>query len=131
MPIEMQQHDDHDIVIHHAEGALTSDQIQSEMEKFFETCPNKDAIWDFTNADMKAITREDMERLYGFLAANASKRDGGRTAFVAQNDLEFGLSRMAEMLTDSLPYERRTFRSIEEAIAWLADDALPPAEIEP
>lgn len=131
MPIEMQQHDEHDIVIHRAEGAVTSAEIQSEIEQFFRLCPNRDAIWDFTEADMKTITREDMERLTGFLAANAAKRDGGRTAFVAPNDLEFGLSRMAEMLTDSLPYERRTFRTIEEALAWLADDALPPAEIEP
>ena len=40
-------------------------------------------------------------------------------AFVADDDLVFGMSRMYQMLREGSPVEHRVFRDLDEALAWL------------
>ena len=42
-----------------------------------------------------------------------------KTAFVADSDVIYGLSRMFEMLRHDSPEEIRVFRNIDEAKRWL------------
>lgn len=52
-----------------------------------------------------------------------------RWAFVADQDVVFGMARMYQMLRESAPYEIGVFRSMEEALRWLEGAASPsPAE---
>lgn len=44
-------------------------------------------------------------------------------AVVAPNDLEFGLSRMWQILSDETPWEIRVFRGGEEARMWIRERA--------
>ena len=48
-------------------------------------------------------------------------------AIVAPRDLDYGLSRMIEMVTgiagEQLPYKIKVFRSMEEATKWLEEDS--------
>ena len=49
-------------------------------------------------------------------------RKGGKSAFVFSKDVEFGLGRMFEALSEGkegMPVEYRSFRDINEAREWL------------
>ena len=46
---------------------------------------------------------------------------GMRVAFVVSRDLDFGISRMIQILCDDMPFQADTFRSIEEAERWVLE----------
>jgi len=58
------------------------------------------------------------------LASRSIFAPGTRRAFVAPNDLHYGLSRMLQTFCEHEGSEVGVFRSMEEAEAWLS---LPPA----
>lgn len=55
------------------------------------------------------------------LASGArSELAGCRCAIVVSNEVEFGMARMYELMTDGDPLTVRVFRVLEEAETWLA-----------
>jgi len=51
------------------------------------------------------------------------ERIGGRCAIVANDDLQFGLTRMGSAYSGSVGVDVQVFRDPEAALAWLAADA--------
>jgi hypothetical protein len=82
-----------------------------------------DTLWDFRAveeihtlqpSDMHAIAREVTDR--------AEKRGAGRVALVMAREVDFGLARMYELMSDGLvPLSIRVFRDLGEAEAWLTE----------
>ncbi len=66
-------------------------------------------------------SREDMQNLAAYLAAQPNK--ARRVAIVAAPDLAFGLARMFEVFRAEDGVPTRTFRTEDEALAWLRRDA--------
>jgi hypothetical protein len=56
------------------------------------------------------------------VARSTSYAEGSRRAFVASSDVQFGLSRMFQILSDESPAEVRVFRDLAEARRWLGLD---------
>ena len=56
-----------------------------------------------------------------FVKSRGLKRGAGKTALVAETQLDFGLGRMSRSLAESenVPWEIRAFRSMAEAEAWI------------
>jgi hypothetical protein len=102
-------------------GILTADEVIRALERFFESDVTRDLVWDFSGADLSAITRVGMERIIAVARAGARLRPDGRTALVVGEDLSFGLSRMYESLSEvrDHPIHHRVFRDKGEALAWL------------
>ena len=64
-------------------------------------------------------TPQEVRAMAAFLAHNAPAF-GGRLALVATTDVGYGLMRIGGADVDSAGVSVRTFRSVDEAIVWLA-----------
>ena len=78
-------------------------------------------LWDISNADVSQFTLDNIEEDAHCTKQVSDMRKGGKTAFVTSKDLDFGIGRMCETLSEIIikTIEYRTFRTIEDAKEWL------------
>ena len=77
-------------------------------------------IGEFTDVDSIELSSEDI-RIIAQLEIDASKRNPNIfIANVAGTELEFGLSRMWQILADECAFEIEIFRKREDAMQWIA-----------
>ena len=82
--------------------------------------PGMATLWDARSADVSGVSRGDLELLGSFNRSTSDTRGVGKQAVVVSSDLQFGIARMADVLGASPNRETMTFRTMEEAEAWLA-----------
>jgi hypothetical protein len=104
-------------------GQTTAEEQIRALDEFYSSEPTLHTIWDFRQITGQRISTEDLKRIIGRERQQTSLRAGGKTALVTKTDLDFGLGRMADTFAEleKLPYEIRTFRSIDKAIEWLEE----------
>ncbi len=71
------------------------------------------ARFDFSSADIQALVGGIPKMLEG-------RGDNFRTAYVVGREVDFGIARMVQMMADKFPFKAETFRTLEEAEAWIA-----------
>jgi hypothetical protein len=129
MPIKTIVDRDKSITVHIASGDLTFDEIAKALKSFYENSemPEK-VIWDGRNASLRNFSPLELEKIATYptrFNSGETKIKGGMRAIVAPTDLDYGLSRVieivAEMAGDELPYKIKVFRSMEEATRWLKE----------
>lgn len=77
-------------------------------------------LWDATGITGTNLSFGDMEAFGEFLQTVRERRGGGRSAFVAHNDLIFGLFRTHEMLNaGKFDYDYKVFRGLDVARQWI------------
>jgi hypothetical protein len=75
---------------------------------------------DLREADSSERSADVLHEFADFVrAAHNSLTTHPKVAVVAPKDLSFGLARMYEAFTDSVPWDFTVFRVIEAALAWL------------
>ena len=77
-------------------------------------------LWDFRDADLSSFDYEDVNEMSQYPLKFSSGINDVKVAFVTKRDLEFGLSRVFEMLSQAKT-TISVFRSIDEAEKWLMD----------
>jgi len=80
--------------------------------------PGFNSLWDLRGA---SAARLDFEALRDVVRAAAFKKDArgsGKVAVVVAHDVDYGVSRIYEMLASGLPTVVNVFRRLEEAEAW-------------
>jgi hypothetical protein len=83
---------------------------------------NLNLLSDHRQLDSHEISAEDVQHMSLWRADLKQLPDRIRIATVVETDLGFGLMRMWEGLTEGfLRADRRIFRSLEEAKAWLEE----------
>ena len=66
------------------------------------------------------MSAQDIKEVVGHVFKKRDTAEGPRKgAMVVGRDLEYGLLRMVNALTDQMQSEMRPFRRIEEAVVWL------------
>jgi len=107
-------------------GDLAAEEVIAAVKEFYPNGMVKDVIWEFTNGSMQSISRQGFDAI-----AKATKetlasgvRHGGKTVFVGNAAVEYGLLRMytaiAELTGVSILYN--VFKTIEEARSWIEHD---------
>jgi hypothetical protein len=77
-------------------------------------------LWDATAVVTANLSFGDMQNFGDFLLTIRDRRGGGRSGFVTNNDLIFGLFRIHEMLNqDKFDYDYRVFRDLDIARTWV------------
>lgn len=103
------------------EGRLTVRTIVAAVGSLAHR-PRMHRLWDIRNADLSTL---DFGAVWGMAEAMASLppvHPDARIAIVAASDVQFGMSRMYEVLIEGRsPGTHRIFRDIEEAEAWLTE----------
>lgn len=108
-------------------GVLTREDLWGHMERLSKDPdfdPAFSQIIDFTNVTEVEVDPEDVRRL----AQRNVFSSHSRRSIVVKDDLHFGLARMFEIHRE-LAGEMgiRVFRTLEEAVRWLADGAVAEA----
>ena len=105
------------------EGEVTADDLIARTVKIFDDPRWSHAsfmIDEFVNANLNKIHRTDMFRMSDELLKQKDKFTGMCVAYVASQDLEFGLLRMWSTLeAEKLFHKVSVFRTVEEAITWI------------
>ena len=102
-------------------GDFLFDQIIEVVDQFYASETTFNLLWDLSQADVSTTTKYEIEQIIEHSKKYAHLRAGGKTVFVMSNDLNFGLARMFEILSEikKLPLSIHVFRKMEEALRWL------------
>ena len=121
MPIKAHIDKSKDLTVFTVKGLLSFDDAMPVVKAFYDGSPTKHVIWDMTDTTEVQFTSEEVIKIATFEPRIGGKRALGKTAFVAQKDVLFGLSRMFEIHSGMVnsPYPVMVFRSIEQAYNWL------------
>lgn len=80
------------------------------------------SIWDLNEADLSSITADQVSSLVSFVKDNWGIEGNKKSAFVAGQDLAFGLARMYEQpLSLNTPSAVQIFHTMDEAMEWLLE----------
>ncbi|MCB1184727.1 hypothetical protein KDM41_14965 [bacterium] len=94
-------------------GTPSPEEVESRLRDFYSTKPTLHTIWDFSGADLSALTADRISELAAFLKKAAHSRSGGRAALV------YTLAQIGT-LTDRLPAMAEL--SIADATLKVFDD---------
>lgn len=122
--IEVHVDSDRSLTIFTVRGEMTAEELLEKAGEFYVKKPTKLVLWDATQGSVRLITSSQFQTIARTMKRLLEKRSEGRTAFVGDLEVDYGLGRMYEALAkiESLPIEYRTFRSIQEARQWLGID---------
>ena len=127
MAIVTTVNDDRTLTLLTVIGEVSFDEMKEAIEGFWRSPElTLNVLWDYSRADMRNISRSKQEtlvRLGRKFAHRLAERSGGKAAIIAPRHLEFAMNRASETLSQmqGYPFEVRTFRTAEEATAWLAE----------
>ena len=103
-------------------GTPTAEEVSDQITAFYAGSPTLNTIWDYTAADLTALTGEKISQLAVLLKKNAHSRAGGRAALVFTVEQLISIQDRLERLTE-LEIEKATikiFNHLEQARAWVS-----------
>lgn len=131
MGIKITKDKGQDLTVHVVTGPVSEAEMYDALTKLYKQEPTMHLLWDMSKAEVGHVTTDTLRRFVRKAAQMGERRQGGRTAIIAPQDLQYGLARMSEFFAEmeSAPYNLRVFRSKEEALQWLKSDdiSLPGA----
>ena len=121
MPITSHIDRTKDLTIFKVTGVLSFDMAFPVVEDYYTDNPTSHVLWDLIDTTAIQFTSEEVLEIVRFKPRYQGKRKSGKTAFVAQKDVLFGLSRMFEIQSgiQEAPYAIMVFRNLHEAHQWL------------
>lgn len=124
MPVEVNLDRATQLTIYRVCGELDLTQLHQLLHAQYKNGPTLHTLWDLREGRLSGVTPADLRELAIELKELSNARTGGKTAFVAVNDLEYGLSRVAMSIGENsqFPIAVRSFRDFEQALAWIRQD---------
>ena len=112
---------DKDLTIVTAEGVITADDLLDWGNNYYEGQITSLILWDVTKADLSGLQSDKLRKIAEIMSRISEARRGGKTAFVYDNPLEFGIGRMFQAYSEmeDMPFQVQSFRSFHEARKWL------------
>jgi len=113
-----------ELTINKAKGKLTAEELLIWLSEYYSGITTKLILWDFNEADLSSITSEEFMEIAKEVKNRSDLRAEGKTAFVVNNDLGFGLGRMFQAFSEieGTQLEFMSFRDVVEARKWLGLD---------
>ena len=110
-----------DLTIVTAEGAISADDLLDWGNSYYEGRITPLILWDVTKADLSGIQSDKLRKIAEIMSRISEARRGGKTAFVYDNPLEFGIGRMFQAYSEmeDMPFQVQSFRNFHEARKWL------------
>ena len=126
MPITFEFEPDRQLVTFRHVGDVTDDELLAFYKDFFEDPKTVDYVKLLILLEQTRSSGRSSEALRSLAGLLEKSFERGatqwRVAVVAPGDHSFGLARMYEAFSGSLPWEFRVFRDSDEARAWLGVD---------
>ena len=129
--IEVRAEKGADLTIFTSRGKLTAGELEAKIRAFYESGPTALVLWDFSDADISALSTAEIQALAQLTGSLSRQRTRGRTALIAPEALTYGLGRMYQTNAEIAESTTQTmiFRTAEEAWAWLGFKNGDPAAL--
>jgi hypothetical protein len=110
--------------IHEAHGDITFTEILAELIDYYENNLTLNCIWDFTNASLFSLSKENIHSLVEKGSKYSIRRIGGKTAWIASDKFTFGICRMTQTLghNKNVKLKLQVFYSKAKALRWISSD---------
>ncbi len=108
-------------------GIPTGYELMTCLKEFYAGHPTKFVVWDLSACSLEQVTADDLRQIVSFVRSYAHTRLEDKTAIIAPNALEYGISRMLHAFADMqhFPSELQIFRNFTDAAQWLEMVELP------
>lgn len=112
---------DRAVTVFKVKGKMLFDQIIDEITQFYNNGLTQNTIWDFTGADGRHITSDEIQKIASHAKDFGHRRENGKTAFIISSSLAYGLGRMYDSLAQVFnhPVKHGVFRNFDDAISWV------------
>jgi hypothetical protein len=121
MPFDFQYNPDNEFLVVTLQGKFPPEEFEEAMQRITHSGdfpPDVSILWDGRGVQMPTaaawyeIALLDIRRRY-------PERGTSKLAILVTGNLAFGMSRMYETLSGSLPQHIRVFRDYDKAVEWL------------
>lgn len=122
MPVRKQLEKNGDLTFLVVTGRITAEELIEAIGEFYRQEYTAKLIWDIREADLTALSTEQLRKVLSFAQSLGHLRKNGKTAIVVAGNLAFGLGRMYEILCeiDRHPVPLKVVKNMDEAtMAWL------------
>lgn len=112
------------LTVHNVKGLVSEEEMHDALEMFYKEDPTPLLLWDMSQSDVSNVTPDILQNFARKSAKLGASRQGGRTAVIAPEDLQYGLARISEAFLEieSSPHSFSVFRTREKALQWLMAD---------
>ena len=110
-----------DLTLVKASGVLTAEHFLDWAEKYYRDQVTTLILWNLNDADLSGLRTDEISLIARQTKEVWNTHKGGKTAFVLESPLGYGVGRMLEayMEIENVPFSFRTFYTIDEASRWL------------
>ena len=124
MPIRFETNPDRELTTLTLTGQLTLDEMIEGLQEYGESGPTRLELYDARGLEGERISTEEVDKLVAYFQKFPDVRGArSRTAVLVNTNLDFGLTRMVALLTESrVSFEVNVFKTMEDAKAWLFAD---------
>ena len=123
MPIILDTRPEYNLFIFTHKGEIPDNEFLEIYSRFFKGDtfdPASELLIDLREADSRPRNPGTLHRLAVFVRENLKDSPARpKIAVLAPKSLSFGLARMYQSYSDSIPWEYVVFRTIDAALAWL------------
>jgi hypothetical protein len=103
-------------------GTVTAGEIEKQVRILYQGTPSLHALWDFTEADLSALTPDDVRGIARTVKDTSLSRVGGRTALIFSNAM---LAEMRPLLVSISEIEVpdakiKVFNELSTGLAWVS-----------
>ena len=121
--LEIEVDSANDLTVYRCSGHMTEEELTYILQSLYNGTPTMNILWDYTDASLAAISSEYVRQLYGKVQKLSTVRRGGKSALVASKEMEYGLGRMFQIMSDEngFPIKVKLFNSVDEARRWLTE----------
>lgn len=123
MPIKSRINPEQKLVIVRHVGSVPDGEFLTSYKALFQDArydKSFNILIDLRRADSSARSPNTLRDFASFVQQQfAAAESGPKVAVVAPDDISFGMARMYEALSDSVPWEFKVFRDAAAAVSWL------------
>lgn len=121
--LDIQPEFSRDLVIFTVRGAFDVRAALTDAIAFYDRHPVGKSLWDFSEADLSALTLEEMRDAYRDIRRDTGRPGDTRAALVFGNDAFAGLAHLYQAMVEAenTPVSYGVFKTTEQALVWLAD----------
>lgn len=99
------------LTVFRAAGDVSFDELESALRAFYMQEPTRDILCDFSRGTIKSFTWEDIYMIKHIAQKYRSSRESGRTALVAYQEVDYGVSNMIQGYLSDLHIDIKVFRA--------------------
>ena len=114
------------LVVNTIGGRFDFARYQDLMERILDDprfVPSMHMFWDFTKSTLIDLSTDDFASIKSYIQKNAERRGSGyRAVFLVSKEVDFGLSRMYQTISEDLPVTFEVFKDRDKAMDWITQE---------